>query len=49
MSCQNKTNEEQRAIKNVDGYFNSVGKSKTLVEKFDPMDKEFEEIMLEDI
>lgn len=46
---KNKTDEEQRAIKNVDGYFNSVGKSKTLVEKFDPMDKEFEDIMLEDI
>ncbi|EMG50627.1 AIM36 Altered inheritance of mitochondria protein 36 [Candida maltosa Xu316] len=46
---KHKTDEEQRAIKNVDGYFDSVGKSKTLVEKFDPMDAEFEEIILEDL
>lgn len=44
-----KNEEEQRAIQNVDGYFDSVGRAKTLIDKFDPMDEEFEEIMMEDL
>ncbi|KAI5949986.1 AIM36 [Candida theae] len=43
-----KTDAEVRSIKNVEGYFDSVGKSKTLVSKHDEMDAKFEEIMLED-
>ncbi|KAI5954099.1 AIM36 [Candida margitis] len=43
-----KNDNEVRSIKNVEGYFDSVGKSKSLVSKFDQMDKKFEEIMLED-
>ncbi|KAI5951295.1 AIM36 [Candida jiufengensis] len=39
----------KRNLTNVDGYFDSVGKSKTLVSKFDEMDAKFEEIMLEDL
>lgn len=43
-----KNDEEVRSIRNVEGYFDSVGKSKSLVSKFDEMDAKFEEIMLED-
>ncbi|RCK55217.1 Altered inheritance of mitochondria protein 36, mitochondrial [Candida viswanathii] len=44
-----KSVDEKRAIENVNGYFDSVGRAKTLVDKFDPMDQEFEEIMMEDL
>ncbi|CAI5756633.1 unnamed protein product [Candida verbasci] len=43
-----KNDEEVRDIKNVDGYFNTIGKSKTIVSKWDEMDTKLEEIMLED-
>lgn len=45
---KHKNDEEVRSIRNVEGYFDSVGKSKSLVSKFDEMDAKFEEIMLED-
>lgn len=45
---KHKNDEEVRSIKNVEGYFDSVGKTKTLTSKYDEMDAKFEEIMLED-
>ena len=45
---KHKNDEEMRSIKNVEGYFDSVGKTKTLTSKYDEMDAKFEEIMLED-
>ncbi|KAI5960182.1 AIM36 [Candida pseudojiufengensis] len=46
---QSKNDSTIRNIKNVDGYFETVGKSQILVSKFDEMDAKFEEIMLEDL
>ncbi|CAK9435646.1 uncharacterized protein LODBEIA_P03730 [Lodderomyces beijingensis] len=46
---KHKNDEQVRSIKNVEGYFDSVGKSQTLVSKFDIMDQKFEEIMLGDL
>ncbi|KAG7665336.1 AIM36 [[Candida] subhashii] len=45
---QEKDDETVRAIKNVDGYFGSVGKTKTLVNKSNKLESELKKVISED-